>query len=64
MSVCVCEACQISKAGGAGLGWGAPSRCKIIRHDKRLIAAHIKNSSCLQMVIWGVIWDALIKPKP
>lgn len=52
-------------------GWGAwaeaspPSRrCKIIRHDNRLIAAHIKNSSCLQVVIWGVIWDALIKPKP
>lgn len=57
-----CEACQISRAGGR---WaGAPqSRCKIIRHDNRLIAAHIKNSSCLQMVIWGVIWDALNQTK-
>lgn len=46
--------CGLSIFQGWGLAWaGAPSRCKIIRHDNRLIAAHIKNSSCLQMVILG-----------
>lgn len=46
VSVCVRPA-KFPRLGA--LGWGAPppNRCKIIRHDNRLIAAHIKNSSCL-----------------